>query len=208
MKKFILIVIILLISPMAYSHSIFSQPEEEEYTINKDIPFFINIFFDNKYDVKADFEEDKVVLNPQVHFFNKKLGEENITTETENFFISARRSKTVSINKKETDSIGLYANYAVGKWDLKSGVTQEAVSGANSYYNYIAFEPAYKINENLSVFGGLSHSITENFDQTKLGLRFTPFNFKRLEFELSVSNYTKQFGSYRQKLNFNTNFKI
>ncbi len=207
MKKFILIVIILLISPMAYSHSVFSNSEEEEYTINKDIPFFIDIFSD-KYDVKADFDEDKVVLTPQVRFFNKKLEEENTNTETENFFISARRSKTVSINKKETDSIGLYANYALGKWDLKSGVSQEIVSGANRYYNYIAFEPAYKINENFSVFGSLSHSISENIDQTKLGLRFTPFNFKRLEFELSVSNYTKQFGSYRQKLNFNTNFKL
>ena len=202
---FIIILILNLFTPKAYSGSIFSK--KEEYVTDKTLPFFINIYSD-KHDVNGDFEEEEVVYSPQVHFFNKKIDDEKPKIESESFFVTAKCSKSVSMHKRETEAIELSTNYIHGKWDLKSGITQEIISGSNQYYNYLSFESAYKFNENLSIFGGVSHSITDNYDQTKLGFLLTPFNFKRIEFELSVSNYTKQFGSFRQKLNFATNFKI
>ena len=210
MKKQFLFLIILIIFlgiiiPKSYAGSVFTK--KEEYVTDKTLPFFINIYSDS-HDLKGDFEENEVVYSPQVHFFNKKMEDETPKIESEPFFVTAKRSKSVSMHKRETDAIELSTNYIHGKWDLKSGVTQEIISGNNQYCNYISFEPAYKLNENVSIFGGISHSITDNYDQTKLGFRLTPFNFKRIEFELSVSNYTKQFGSFRQKLNFSTNFKI
>ena len=207
MKKYVLLFIaIFFIVQTAFAHSVLSK-NEEEYVINKDIPFFINIIPNND-DLKYVFDEEQVAYTPQVHFFNKKPEENELSNEASAFFISAKRSKSVSLQKNKSDIIELSSNYNFSKWSIKSAVSQESVSGINRYQNFVSFEPRYKINDNLSLFGGLSHSITENYEQTKLGIAFTPFKFKRLEFELSVSNYTKYFGSYRQTLNFNTNFKI
>ena len=194
----------LIFTAPAFSHSIFQK--QEEIQPDKTAPFFINIYA-NGNDVKSDFEEETVNYTPQIHFFNKKFTD-NQPSENENFFISARRTTSVSQNKKASDTIEFMTNYNFGKWDLKSSLSQEAVSGINQYSNYFSFEPSYKLNENFSLFGGMSHSITDNYDQTKLGVKWTPIKFNRFEFKVSVSNYTKQFYNYRNKLNFETVFKI
>ena len=207
MKKILyLFIFIFAFAQMTFAHSVLSK-NEEEYVINKDIPFFINIIPTND-DLRYDFDEEHILYNPQVHFFNKKMEESSFTESNAQFFISARRYKSVSAKKYQSDAVELKTNYKIGKWDLKGSLSQETISGLNKYFNYISFEPEYKLTKNISILGGISHSLSENYDQTKLGLKYTPLNFKRLEFEVSISNYTKQFGSYRQKLNFNTNLKI
>ena len=204
MKKLILSLIILITTAPAFSHSIFHK--DEEIQVNKSAPFLINIYSDHD-DTTIDFEEVKLNYNSQVHFLNKKISTEEKKSKN-NLFISATRSSSVNQNKTQSDTIEFATNYNIGKWDLKSGIAQETVSGLNQYYNYISFEPTYKINDNLSLFGGISHAITDNYDQTSFGIQYTPTKFQRLIFKIGVANYTKQFSSYRNKLKFETIFKI
>ena len=203
MKKIIFFLIILITTTPAFSHSIFHK--DEEIQINKTAPFFINIYANND-DTNLDFEEVKLNYNSQVHFLNKKIPTEE--KEENSLFISATRSSIVNQNKTQSDTIEFTTNYNLGKWDLKSGISQETISGINQYHNYISFEPSYKLNENFSLFGGMSHSITDNYDQTSFGIKYNSSKFQRLAFKIAVANYTKQFYSYRNKLKFETIFKI
>ena len=208
-KNIVILVFILIItSPIAFSHSIFTKDKENEVVTDKTLPFFINIYSNSeKYDVIGDFDENEVSYSPQVIFFNKKIDDTQEETKN-NFFVSAKHSTSVGMNKKESDTIEFITDYSLGKWNLKSGLSQETLSGSNTYSNYFSIEPTYKLNDRISLFGGVSHSITDKYDQTKFGVKWTPVKYNRFEFKLSVSNYTKQFYNYRNKLNFETIFKI
>ena len=204
-KRILVFIIALITAQTAFASSVFSK--KEETVVDKTQPFFINIYEKNDYDVNGDFDEDTLVITPQVHFFNKKL--DDMTKEKEdNFFVTAKKSTDIDLYKSQVDTVELMSNYSSDRWDLTGGVYQEAVSGKNQYYNYITFEPSFKLNKSISIFGGMKHSLTDNHDQTSLGIKYTPIKFNRLEFKISVSNYTKQFYSYRNKLNFETIFKI
>ena len=191
MKKLIIFLIILITTP-AFSHSIFH--EEEIIQTDRTAPFFINIYAQND-DTDIDFEEVQLNNNSQVHFLNKKIAEEE-KKEENNLFISAKRTTLVNQNKSESDIIEFSTNYNWGKWDFKSGISQETVSGINQYNNYISFEPKYKLNGNFSLFGGMSHSITDNYEQTSFGVIYTPYKFNRLSFKVGIANYTKQLYNY------------
>ncbi|MBQ7450538.1 hypothetical protein IJS77_03900 [bacterium] len=206
MKKLTLIILLLFtITSQSFANSIFKK--EEKVEADKTQPFFINIYGENNNDISANFDEPELASNHQLSFYNKAFSfEENKTTD--NFFISAKRSTGVNLSKNYVDTVSLSSGHTFGNWDLTGSVYQETVSGKNNYNNYIAFEPSYKINDKFSVFGGVSHSLTDNYDQTKIGIKWTPVKLNRFEFKLSVSNYTKQFYSYRNKLNFETTFKI
>lgn len=206
MNKIIsLIIVLIFFSPHCFSNSVFTK--KEEYVVNKEIPYFINIFSDD-YDVRASFDEPQVYLNPQAKIFSKKSDEIKDTNSDDGFFVTVKRSQSVSNLKRQTDKIEFSTNHVYGNWRIKNNVAQETISGLNGYYNSISFEPEYKLNDSFSFFGGLSHSITSNFDQTKFGFKYIPFHLRWLEFEMSVSNYTKNFGSYKQNLNFGANLKI
>lgn len=204
MKKLILILIILITTLPAHSHSIFQKNEEVQ--TDKSAPFFITIYSEND-NTNNHFEEVPLTFNSQVHFFNKQFEPEKEKPEN-NLFISAKRSSSVNQNKTQSDTIEFSTNYIYGKWDLKGGISQETISGKNQYSNYISFEPSYKLNDNFSLFGGVLHSINDNYDQTSFGIKYSPSKFERLSFRISVANYTKQFYSYRNKLKFETVFKI
>ena len=206
MKKITLsLILIFLLTSQSFAGSIFQKQEEIE--ADKTQPFFINIYSDNNIDVFGDFEEPELAANNQIHFYNRPYTIEQ-NESSDNFFITAKRSAKVDLSRNFVDTTGLISGRTFGKWDLSGSIYQEAISGSNSYNNYISFEPSYRINERFSLFGGVSHSLTDNHDQTKLGIKWTPVKFNRMEFKLSVSNYTKQFYSYRNKLNFETSLKI
>lgn len=207
MKKFLILFLLLITSAQPiFARSIFKS-KEETYT-DKTLPFFINIYSNNTEDVKSDFDELKLNFTPQILYFNKKI-EKNKPPKDDKFFVSAIRSKTVNNNFIEYDTVELMTNYKYGNWDFESSISQDTASGFNEYSNYISIKPIYRFNDNCSVFSEISHAITDKYDQTSLGIRFNPFKFKRVEFEVSVSNYTKQFyNNYRQKLKFNTIFKL
>ena len=206
MKKGTLIIaLIFLFTFPAFGSSIFNKQENVEP--DRTQPFFIKIYSDTNSDLEEDFEKPELATNHQVHFYNKPFSLKENKPEN-NFFINAKRTTEVDLNKSYVDTVSLSTNRTFGRWTLEGSVYQETVSGKNTYSNYISFEPSYKINDKFSLFGGVSHSLTDNYDQTKLGIKWTPLKFNRLEFKLSVSNYTKQFYSYRNKLNFETVFKM
>lgn len=205
LKRILILFLILISTQTAFSRSIFAK--EDDFEVDKTQPFFINIYAKNDYDVNGDFEENILSITPQVQIFSQKI-EENTDNESSNFFISAKRSLDVNYSRSQVDKVELTTGYTFGKWDLLGGVSQEIISGKNQYLNYISFEPNYKINDVFSLYGGLSHSITNKFDQTSFGIKYSPSKFKRLVFKLGVSNYTKQFLYYKNRLNFETIFKI
>ena len=206
MKKGTLIIfLIFLFTSQALGSSIFTKSEKIEP--DRTQPFFINIYSNTNTDLEDDFDKPELATNHQIHFYNKPFSLEENKTES-NFFINAKRSTEVDLKKNYVDTVSLSTNRTFGRWTLEGSVYQETISGENTYSNYISFEPSFRINDRFSLFGGVSHSLTDNHDQTKLGIKWTPFKFNRLEFKISVSNYTKQFYSYRNKLNFETVFKI
>ena len=206
MKKGTLIIaLIFLLTSQAYAGSIFKKQETVEP--DRTQPFFIKIYSDTNTDLEDDIERPELATSHQIHFYNKPFCLEENKTEG-SFFINAKRTSEVDLNRNLVDKVALSSNRTFGKWNLEGSVYQETVFGKNTYGNYISFEPSYRINNNFSLFGGVSHSLTDNYDQTKLGIKWTPVKFNRLEFKLSVSNYTKQFYSYRNKLNFETVFKM
>ena len=194
-----------MIIPQASGSNIFRK--EEKVEVDKTQPFFINIYSDNNYDINNDFIEQELATNHQIHFYNKPYNNEENTVH-DNFFITAKRSGKVDLFKNYIDTVEFKTNHEFGKWSFSEGVYQELIYGKNNYHNYLSFEPEYKINGRFSVLGGISHSLTDNHDQTKIGIKWTPVKFNRLEFKLSVSNYTKQFSSDRNRLNFETIFKM
>lgn len=207
MKKLILLFTFLLLTQNVYAgNSIFSKKETVE--TDKTQPFFINIYSDNGYEVSEDFDSPVLATNQQIHFFNKKFEQELNNNSDDNFFVTARRTTDINLSKSQTEKVELMSNYRYKKWDLSGGVSQETTSGKNIYSNYISFEPAYRFNDRITFFGGMSHSLTDNYEQTSLGIKYSPLKFDRLEFKFKVSNYTKQYSSYRNKFNFETIFKI
>lgn len=203
MKKLILLIFTFILVNPAFANNIFQH--HEEYYADESLPFFVNIYSDD-FDIKEQFEEQKLEFTPQVKFLNKRV-ELAKAKRNENFFISAYKTKSVT-NQKLSEQIDVVTDFMYGKWDLKSGISQEVISGLNQYYNSFEIEPTYNFNEYFTVFGGVSHSITDKYDQTRLGVRYSPKRFKNFKLELSVSNYTKQYTNYRQKMNFSTIFKI
>ena len=204
-KETLIIALIFLLNSQAFAGSIFKKQETVEP--DRTQPFFIKIYSDSNTDLEEDMVKPELAVNRQVHFYNKPFSLEDNKIES-NFFINAKRTVGVDLSKNYVDKVSLSSNRTFGKWDLEGSIYQETVYGKNTYGNYISFEPSYRINNNFSLFGGVSHSLTDNHDQTKLGIKWTPVKFDRLEFKLSVSNYTKQFYSYRNKLNFETVFKL
>ena len=206
MRKFTLVIaLIFLFTAQAFAGSIFKKQEKIEP--DKTQPFFIKIYSDTDTDLETDSEIPEIATNKQVHFYNKPFSLEENKTES-NFFITAKRTSNIDLNKNYTDTVKLSSGKDFGKWNLGGSVYQETNFGKNTYSNYISFEPSYKINDRFSLFGEVSHSLTDNHDQTKIGIKWTPVKFNRLEFKVSVSNYTKQFYNYRNKLNFETIFKM
>ena len=204
-KTALLILLIFTFTTQALAGSIFKKQGDVEP--DKTQPFFIKIYSDKNTDLDENFDKPELAVNHQIHFYNKSFTKEQNNT-SDKFFISAKRSAEVDLFKNYVNTVGIESNHSFGKWDLSGSLYQETISGINQYHNYISVEPSYKINENFSLFGGAAHSFADNHNQTKLGINWTPLKFNRLEFKLSVSNYTKQFYSYRNRLNFETVFKM
>ena len=208
MKKIAALITLFLIfsQPVIAGNSVLSK--KEEVVVDKTQPFFINIYSKNDNDVDADFDSPVLANNRQIHFFNKPF--ENIydNQEQENFFVSAKKTSEVDLFKSQVDSVEFMSSYKYGRWDLSGSIYQEAISGLNQYHNYVSFEPTYKLNDKISLFGGMSHSITDNHNQTSFGFKYTPLKFNRLAFKIGIVNYTKQYTNYRNRLKFETVFKI
>ena len=208
MKKIAALITLFLIfsQPVIAGNSVLSK--KEEVVVDKTQPFFINIYSKNDNDIDVDFDSPVLANNQQIHFFNKPFGNICDNQEQENFFVSAKKTSEINMFKSQIDSVEFMSNYKYGKWDLSGGIIQETASGSDGYYNYFSFEPTYKISNTFSLFGGMTHSITENYDQTSLGIKYTPLKFNRLAFKIGIVNYTKQYTNYRNRLKFETIFKI
>ena len=114
-------------------------------------------------------------------------------------------------NENSKNSAGIFTKYKYGRFSLGIQIAQSKSSAKNSQYETECYlYPSFKINNSLTLTGGISSHIYEQSAKEEIGITYKPFINNKNDFSISLKAvfYNGRGVESKQKIKIKTEFKL
>lgn len=139
------------------------------------------------------------------------LSTNELSTKAGSFIFGSGIYATDYINHHSKNTVGLFTKYNYNRFSLGLQIAQNKYFDKGDKYGTSCYiYPEYKINKSLTLSGGFTGNLGENYLKEEIGLTYKPFFNNPNDFSVSLKAivYNGQGITNKQKIKIKTEFKL